>query len=89
MPRVAEIKIFSPTNELSSQGILTSYKNGNIASEVVRTADPPTFVEYYRQISKALSGQGDVPVSATDARTVIHLIELAKKSSELGQTLEV
>ncbi|PGH07542.1 hypothetical protein AJ79_06277 [Helicocarpus griseus UAMH5409] len=70
-------------------GVLTSYKDGALTSEVVATVEPPTYVDYYRRFAKALAGGGDVPVSASEASDVIRLIELAKESSRLGKTLDV
>ncbi|KZF19103.1 NAD binding Rossmann fold oxidoreductase [Xylona heveae TC161] len=68
-------------------GVLTSAKDGKIVSEAYPTIDPPTYVEFYRQLAQALSGQGDVPVKPEQSRNIIKLIELAKESSREGQTL--
>ncbi|KAI9788117.1 MAG: hypothetical protein M1835_002458 [Candelina submexicana] len=70
-------------------GILSTSQNGHITQEVYPTVNPPTYVEYYRQLAKALSGEGDVPVKGEDASAVIRLIELARESSKLGRTLDV
>ncbi|KAK2734890.1 hypothetical protein FQN55_002459 [Onygenales sp. PD_40] len=70
-------------------GILTNYHDGKLTSRAYPTVEPPTFAEYYRQFAKALAGEGDVPVRASEASAVIRLIELAQESSKLGRTLEV
>lgn len=70
-------------------GVLTTFKDGKLTSEVHPTVDPPTWNAYYNEFAKALNGEGDVPVSATDARSIIRLVELAKESSALGKTMDV
>ncbi|KAL1962601.1 hypothetical protein VTN77DRAFT_9394 [Rasamsonia byssochlamydoides] len=69
-------------------GVLTTIKDGKPTAEVVPT-ETSTWVEYYRQLARALAGEGDVPVSGEQASAVIRLIELAKESSKLGKTLDV
>lgn len=51
------------------------------------TAQPATYVEYYRVLAKALKGDGEVPVKADEARDVLKIIELAIQSSKEGRTL--
>jgi predicted dehydrogenase len=64
--------------------------NGNIVSEVVPTIEPPTYVGYYRRLAAALGGDvSKVPISPEDAVGVIRLVELARESSQQGQTLKV
>ncbi|PGH20361.1 hypothetical protein AJ80_03629 [Polytolypa hystricis UAMH7299] len=70
-------------------GVLTSYKDGKLSSQVLPTMESVTYVDFYRTFAKALAGEGEVPVSPTDASAVIRLIELAKESSRLGKTLDV
>lgn len=53
------------------------------------TVDPPTWTEYYRAFARALAGQGEVPVRAEDAASVIRLVELARESTKSGKTLDV
>ena len=53
------------------------------------TVGPPTYVEYYRILAKALLGGGEVPVRAEEARNVIRLVEMARQSSREGKTLAV
>ncbi|OAX80293.1 hypothetical protein ACJ72_05380 [Emergomyces africanus] len=70
-------------------GILTSYHNGTLISKAFPTVQPPTYAEFYRQFAKALAGEGDLPVSPSQASDVIRLVELARESSKLGKTLDV
>ncbi|KAI9710816.1 MAG: hypothetical protein M1812_007364 [Candelaria pacifica] len=70
-------------------GILSTSQTGKITQEIYPTVKPPTYVEYYRQFAKALSGEGEVPVKGEDASAVIRLIELARESSKIGRTLDV
>lgn len=57
--------------------------------DILPTVKPATYLEYYHILSRALAGEGDVPVKAEDARDLIQLIELARESSRLGKTLDV
>ena len=70
-------------------GTLTTIENGKPVRKVYPTIQPPTYVEYYRTLAKALRGEGEVPVKPEDARDVLQIIELAKQSSSEGRTLEV
>ncbi|KAL5360414.1 hypothetical protein BJX96DRAFT_150310 [Aspergillus floccosus] len=70
-------------------GFLTTIQNGKPVKEVYPTVEPPTYTEYYRKLARALAGEGDLPASGAEARDVIRLIELAKESSRLGQTMQV
>ena len=76
-----------PTN--LAAGTLTTIENGKPVRETYTTIQPPTYVEYYRTLAKALNGQGEVPVKPGDARDVLRIIELAKRSSDEGRTMEV
>jgi len=74
----------------SHYGTLTIIKDGN---PVTKKHTPPlpavTYTEFYRQFAKAIDGDGEVPVTAEEASNVIRLVELAKESSRLWQTLKV
>lgn len=59
------------------------------AIQVYPTLPPVTYAEYYRILAQALRGQGEVPVTAEDARDVLHIIELAKQSSREGRTIDL
>jgi predicted dehydrogenase len=48
-----------------------------------------TYTTFYSEFAKALSGEGQVPVRPEEARDVIALIELARRSSQEGRTLHV
>lgn len=62
--------------------------NGKIVSEVAPTVEPPTYTAYYSRLAAALNGDvSKIPVSPEDAVNVIRLVELARESSRLGQTL--
>ena len=64
--------------------------DGKIVSEVVPTVEPPTYVAYYRRLAAAMGGDASkVPVAPEEAVGVIKLVELARESSRLGQTLAV
>lgn len=68
---------------------LTQNKDGKLASEPVSTSQQFNYTEYYRQVGKALAGQGPMPVDPGVSASVIRLIELALESSRLEQTLKV
>jgi predicted dehydrogenase len=72
-------------------GVLCLDKSGGkIVSQVAATVEPPTYVEYYRRLAAALDGDASkVPVTPEEAVGVIKLVELARESSRLGQTLSV
>ncbi|KIW70746.1 hypothetical protein PV04_02987 [Phialophora macrospora] len=72
-------------------GVLNIDKgNGKIVSEVVPTVEPPTYVEYYRRLAAALGGDASkIPVPPEEAVGLIRLVELARESSRVGQTLRV
>lgn len=52
-------------------------------------APPPTYRQLYDLLGEALLSQGEVPVRPEDARNVIRVIELAKKSMTKGVTVMV
>jgi predicted dehydrogenase len=58
-------------------------------SSVFPNAEPGTYTIFYTRFAEALSGQGEVPVKAEDARDVLGLVELALESSRTGRTLDV
>jgi predicted dehydrogenase len=70
-------------------GTLTTIQDGKPVAEIFPTVEPPTYVEYYRKLARALAGEGDLPASGAEAAKVIRLIELAKESSRLGKTIDV
>ncbi|KAH8702452.1 putative NAD binding Rossmann fold oxidoreductase [Talaromyces proteolyticus] len=70
-------------------GVLTTIQNDQPVAETVPTVEGPTWVEYYRKLARALSGEGDLPASGAEASQVIRLIELAQESSKQGKTLTV
>ena len=71
-------------------GVLTTVaKDGGFEREVLPTVEPETYVGYYQVLAKALDGEGEVPVSAEQAASLIRLCELAKRSSDEGRTMDV
>jgi predicted dehydrogenase len=65
-------------------------EDGKIVGEVVPTIEPPTYAEFYRRLAAALDGDASkVPVPPQEAVGVIKLVELARQSSKLWQTLTV
>jgi predicted dehydrogenase len=71
----------------SSHGTLTVATDGKFNRETVPSIEPPpTYVEYYRILAKALRGEGEVPVSGDDAADVLRIIELAQVSSDSGKS---
>ena len=75
--------------EGKSHGFLTTIKDGQPLREVHRLNEPLTYSAFYSEFARALAGQGEVPVKPEGASAVIRLIELARKSSREGRTLEV
>ncbi len=71
-------------------GVLTTFRNGEITSEVVPTVEPATYAEYYRKLARALAGDtSQLPVDPAMASLVIRLIELAIESSKSGKSMDV
>lgn len=57
-------------------------------AEVIAT-EPGAYVQFYRQLADAIHGTGPLPVTAEQALQGLRLLELAERSSALGQTLAV
>lgn len=71
-------------------GVLATKESGGSAIEKsIATVEPPTWAEYYRKLARALSGREPVPVSGSEARDIIQIIELAIISSQLKETVEI
>ncbi|PYI12533.1 oxidoreductase [Aspergillus sclerotiicarbonarius CBS 121057] len=68
-------------------GVITLATDGILQEMPCPNLPPPTYRAFYDHLSRALAGQGDVPVSPKDARNVIRLVELATQSSETGATI--
>lgn len=68
-------------------GTLTTMESGKPTRKSYPTVQPPTYVEYYRILAKALKGGGEVPVKPEDARDVLMIIEAAIQSSKEQRTL--
>ncbi|KAL8787493.1 MAG: hypothetical protein Q9195_007740 [Heterodermia aff. obscurata] len=70
-------------------GTLTTLQNGNPTAHPCPNIIPVTYSAFYAQFARALAGTGGVPVKPEDASAVIKLIELARRSSQEGRTLDV
>jgi len=70
-------------------GTLTVMQDGKPSTKACPTVEPLTYGVFYKQLAKALAGEGDVPVKPEGSAEVIRLIELARQSSAEGRTLEV
>ena len=69
-------------------GTLTTVKDGTPNRSVIPTIQPPTYVEYYRVLAKALNGEGESPVKPEQARDVLRIVEAAIASSKEGRTID-
>lgn len=71
-------------------GVLTTFKDGEMTSEVVPPVQPATYVEFYRKVTLALAGDKvQLPVDPNMAALVIRLVELAMESSKNGTTVDI
>ncbi|KAL8916724.1 MAG: hypothetical protein Q9172_006179 [Xanthocarpia lactea] len=73
-------------------GTLITPINSTLTANSHPTVQPTSSTTYqaiYTQFAAAVAGKGEVPVKPEEAREVIRLIELAKRSSEEGRTMEV
>jgi predicted dehydrogenase len=71
----------------TQQGTLTTMSDGAPTRSTVPTVQPPTYVEYYRVLAKALRGEGESPVKPEGARDVLRIIEAAIESSKESRTI--
>ena len=71
------------------EGELTQVVKGEMKVNRMEAEEPVTYVGFYREVAKALKGEGEVPVSAEQAADVIKLIELARESAKAGVIMEV
>lgn len=69
-------------------GLLTLWdeKTGKMEEQKVKPK-VPTYTGIYKELAAAIKGEGEVPVTAEQAATVLRVIELAKESSESGKTV--
>ncbi|KAH6889242.1 oxidoreductase [Thelonectria olida] len=63
------------------------FEAGRLKESVYPNVPPQTYSKYYELFAAALEGKGGVPVKPEDARDGIRIIELAKESSQNGNTL--
>jgi predicted dehydrogenase len=73
----------------SSHGTLTIDEGGSFKRTSYGTVTPSTYTGFYKEFAAALDQKQKVPVSAEEGANVIKLVELAKKSSDEGRTLDV
>ena len=73
----------------SQHGTLTIWENGKPKRSSYASAEPTTYLEFYRRFAKALRGEGEVPVKADDAAEVLRIIEAAQQSSKEGRTIDM
>lgn len=76
------------TNRIRA-GTLTNVKDGAPNRSIVPTVQPPTYVEYYRVLAKALMGEGESPVKPEQARDVLRIVEAAITSSKESRTIDL
>ena len=74
---------------LIPKGSLTTLDNNTPTAHPCPNITPVTYTAFYAQFARALDGTGDVPVRPEDASAVIRIIELARRSSQEGRTLDV
>ena len=70
-------------------GTLTTLQNNVPKAQHYPNLAPETYKAFYTQFAAALRGEADVPVRPEEAREVIRIIELARRSSVEGKTLDV
>lgn len=73
--------------DINLAGTLTTVSDGGPTRDVVPTVQPPTYVEFYRGIAKALTGEGESPVKPEGARDVLRIVEAAIESSKEERTI--
>jgi predicted dehydrogenase len=69
------------------EGILYSWKNGRLDTEVLNNV-PGNYGSYYEAIRDTIQQGAPNPVSATEALKVMHTLELATESAELNRQLD-
>lgn len=70
-------------------GTLTTLQNNTPKAQHYPNIAPVTYKAFYTQFAAALRGEADVPVRPEEVREVIRIIELARRSSGEGRTLDV
>ncbi|MCJ1403181.1 hypothetical protein MMC11_006404 [Xylographa trunciseda] len=70
-------------------GMLTTMEGEAPSTNAYATVKPLTYGAFYTQFTKALKGEGEVPVDPEVPAEVIRLVELARQSSREGKTLSV
>ncbi|KAF7187201.1 scyllo-inositol 2-dehydrogenase (NADP(+)) IolW [Pseudocercospora fuligena] len=69
-------------------GYLTTRKEDGSKFDGVVKSRKGSYVDYYKDIVKAIRGEQDLVVKAEESRNVIRLIELANESAEKGVLVE-
>ncbi|KAG7005234.1 oxidoreductase [Physcia stellaris] len=70
-------------------GTITTLQNTVPKAQHYPNLAPATYKAFYTQFAAALRGDADVPVRPEEAREVIRIIELARRSSVEGKTLDL
>ncbi|KAJ5633715.1 hypothetical protein N7528_001557 [Penicillium herquei] len=80
-------EIFFIHSLTGTTGVLSAKQSdGSVIEKVIIPVQHPTWAEYYRKLASAMDGQGPVPVSGSEARDIIQIIELAVLSSQSGES---
>ena len=79
----------SSTNAPPPSGTLTTLQNNTPKAQHYPNIAPVTYKAFYTQFAAALRGEADVPVRPEEVREVIRIIELVRRSSGEGRTLEL
>lgn len=81
---------FGVEQEGRAADVTTLGADGKLEKKTWPTVSPPpTYVEYYRAVGRALAGEAEVPVRADEARDVLRIIEAALLSSKEGRSVNL
>jgi predicted dehydrogenase len=72
-----------------NSGVVTRVDGETIHEERLPNERPPTYSAFYNGLVAALKGTASVPVDPREAAQVIRIVNLARESSQSGQTLAV
>ena len=68
-------------------GLAPPERHGRLSRSGTVPTQPGTYEAFYRQMARAIAGEGPVPVTARSAAQVIQLIEAAERSASTGQRM--
>ncbi|KAI1817238.1 oxidoreductase family protein [Poronia punctata] len=69
--------------------LVTVGDDGSMTEEVYPTVEPATYAKIYELFGKSLSGEGPVPVPASEARDVLRVLEAARESALTRREVEL